>query len=330
MPRCLELADSSGSNPEAERRVGATPSRGTEALRDISFMPPPNFEGHKHCATCNQDKEKRKFNTRVVNGARYLQSQCRSCLRKKYSQTKRGRLTMAKADQRKEARFRNRLDRSAVIVRDSRHSDRRNGRSNDLDVVFTSFMIQKGCSYCGVSYKDCIMTLDRIDNSIGHIKSNVVPACWNCNAIRSDMPYAAWLTIAPAIRKAYEVGLFNGWVKHKRLKTVLERRKKLLGEGGSCGMDPEAPVYWGQPQRGPPRSGLQTQEGQVAQGFTVTSPRWAGRVSMKPRPKPRASMRTATVMARSIRFGLRGSEAVSVVIGNPPFGKYTADGPLVE
>jgi hypothetical protein len=55
------------------------------------------------------------------------------------------------------------------------------------------------------------MTLDRVDNSIGHIKSNVVPACTRCNYTRRDMPYEAWLLIAKSMRKAREAGMFDNW-----------------------------------------------------------------------------------------------------------------------
>jgi hypothetical protein len=57
------------------------------------------------------------------------------------------------------------------------------------------------------------MTLDRIDNSIGHLMSNVNPCCYRCNYIRANMPYAAWLSIVPAIRATFELGLFAAWTK---------------------------------------------------------------------------------------------------------------------
>jgi endonuclease I len=53
--------------------------------------------------------------------------------------------------------------------------------------------------------------LDRIDNIIGHIKSNVVVACLRCNSIRSNMPYEAWLSVVPAIKTTKQNGLFKGW-----------------------------------------------------------------------------------------------------------------------
>ena len=56
------------------------------------------------------------------------------------------------------------------------------------------------------------MTADRIDNNLGHTKDNVVAACYRCNMIRGNMPYKAWLNIAPAIRDTVEKGLFDDWL----------------------------------------------------------------------------------------------------------------------
>ena len=45
-----------------------------------------------------------------------------------------------------------------------------------------------GCSYCG---KDVLIekgcSLDRLDNSLGYLLSNVVTCCGDCNTIKSDI-----------------------------------------------------------------------------------------------------------------------------------------------
>lgn len=56
------------------------------------------------------------------------------------------------------------------------------------------------------------MTLDRIDNSLGHLQSNVLPSCERCNMVRRDMPFPAWLVVSKGMKEAYESGLFEGWV----------------------------------------------------------------------------------------------------------------------
>lgn len=79
----------------------------------------------------------------------------------------------------------------------------------DLTRGDVASMVALPCSYCGDT--NARMTLDRIDNSKGHTKGNVVPACYRCNMIRRNMPYEAWLLIAPAIKTAREAGAFGDW-----------------------------------------------------------------------------------------------------------------------
>ena len=97
--------------------------------------------------------------------------------------------------------------RERAILFNSRQQDRRSGLSNDLDKDFILETIQKGCFYCGES--EIKMTLDRIDNTKGHTKDNVLPACSRCNYIRKEMPFDAWLVVAPGMRRAREQGLFG-------------------------------------------------------------------------------------------------------------------------
>jgi hypothetical protein len=100
--------------------------------------------------------------------------------------------------------------RGYFILRDARHSDRRNGRQCDLTRQIVDELVTRECTYCGARHM--LMTLDRIDNAIGHLVSNVVPACVRCNYLRRDMPYEAWLAIVPAVRSAHENGLFGDWI----------------------------------------------------------------------------------------------------------------------
>ncbi len=96
------------------------------------------------------------------------------------------------------------------ILRDSRKSDKKKGRENDLTLNFIDEEIAKGCQYCGRS--DLKINLDRIDNSIGHLRYNCKAACIQCNFLRRDMPYEAWKILVPKVRIALEKGLFGTWV----------------------------------------------------------------------------------------------------------------------
>lgn len=42
----------------------------------------------------------------------------------------------------------------------------------------------KPCFYCADDIDR--RSVDRIDNSVGHIKSNVVPSCYTCNSVRMN------------------------------------------------------------------------------------------------------------------------------------------------
>lgn len=116
----------------------------------------------------------------------------------------------SRANQREKKRRSDPVRRPYVIWRDSRAADRKNNRLNDLTVPFIEALIASGCSYCGdLTLK---MTVDRIENTIGHLQTNVVSACVRCNYFRRDMPYLAWLEIAKVLQRIREEGLFAGWV----------------------------------------------------------------------------------------------------------------------
>lgn len=99
--------------------------------------------------------------------------------------------------------------RAKYILWDSQRGDKKLGRENDLTIDFINETISCECGYCGES--ELKMTLDRKDNSIGHIQENVIPCCVRCNYIRRDMPYEAWICLAPRLKEIRESGLFGTW-----------------------------------------------------------------------------------------------------------------------
>lgn len=102
------------------------------------------------------------------------------------------------------------IRRDAFIYSDKQKSDRTNKRKFDLTRVFIRELIKNGCSYCGET-KTKHISIDRVDHSIGHVKTNVVASCVTCNHVRRDMPYSAWLLLAPKMREAREQGIFKDW-----------------------------------------------------------------------------------------------------------------------
>ena len=79
-----------------------------------------------------------------------------------------------------------------TMISHSRQSDKKKGRydaDNFIDKCFLEGLFEDSqkCHYCDVEFTynelcDTFVTIERLNNSIGHIKSNCVLACWECNA----------------------------------------------------------------------------------------------------------------------------------------------------
>lgn len=138
---------------------------------------------YKHCSQCEKEHRKKLPNRKMIRD--------RDSARQRASRKKKE-------------------DADRWICVESRSADRKRGRANDISRPFIKELIKEGCCYCGET--SLRMTLDRIDNSQGHIKTNVVPACVRCNLLRRDMPYAAWLILVPAVRQAREQAAFGAWI----------------------------------------------------------------------------------------------------------------------
>ncbi len=95
------------------------------------------------------------------------------------------------------------------ILKDSRHSDKRHGRENNLDEEFIQTLIAFPCSYCGID--DERISLDRIDNRLGHLRSNVLPCCLRCNWLRRDMPFDVWTWFVATVRQVSTMRQYREW-----------------------------------------------------------------------------------------------------------------------
>lgn len=162
----------------------------------------PNTDFYPKCLACKECSKKASLARYYANGgsAAYTEDQRIRCRARS-----RVNANAARRDPNKRAYF---------IWRDSRKSDRRRGHSNDLTVAFVEVLLKNPCSYCGES--DLKKTLDRIDNTKGHLVFNVVVACVRCNYMRRDMPYAAWLCLVQGVTRAREEGLFSDWTGETR------------------------------------------------------------------------------------------------------------------
>lgn len=109
-------------------------------------------------------------------------------------------------EKRAEGKYRTRDIRRSYIK-----NDKDNKRDNDITTEFINSIINNGCTYCG-EHNIMILTLDRVDNTLGHLQSNVNLCCTRCNTIKNNMPHEAWEFIMPTIKQAREKGLFGTWI----------------------------------------------------------------------------------------------------------------------
>jgi len=160
----------------------------------------------KTCSTCKLEKSIFKFKPNKLHTGEYiLRAECRRCSRafeKKYSDL---------SDEQKDgirvaARLRraNTKYRASHVLSHMRTRDANHGQICDLDLATVKVLLSQPCSYCHRTLEK--MTLDRKDNSLGHTRDNVVPACGLCNYVRMDMPYDAWLTLVPHVRELIIAG----------------------------------------------------------------------------------------------------------------------------
>ena len=166
------------------------------------------------CIYCKIDKTAVEMAKRGTNGIR---SYCKPCDGKRprsneFILRKRLKTKLRRAYYNRRLRDSVELsDIARVIRQDACGSDRRYKRQNDLTIDFIITELNKGCSYCKASPSELRMTLDRIDNNIGHTMNNVKPACIRCNYMRRDMPFIAWLAIVPVLESVRLAGLFHNW-----------------------------------------------------------------------------------------------------------------------
>ena len=78
------------------------------------------------------------------------------------------------------------------LVQEYKHSAKQRRLVYELSENFLFVSVKSNCHYCGKppnkSHRKCdtflYNGLDRVDNSIGYIASNVVPCCYTCNKMK--------------------------------------------------------------------------------------------------------------------------------------------------
>lgn len=170
----------------------------------------------KTCSDCKLELSLDNFQSRTVNGKKYPMARCRACRseydkrRDKKSRSPESiRLNRRKSQEKESFERENGINIAKYIFTDCRGSDRKKKRDFDLDIPFVEMLIQQPCFYC--EDVDSRMTLDRIDNSRGHTKDNVVQCCLRCNLVRGPMPYEAWMYLVDGMKAARIAGAFGDW-----------------------------------------------------------------------------------------------------------------------
>ncbi len=150
----------------------------------------------KLCPNCKQTKPLTEFYTRTVAGKSYPTSWCKVC-------------SITKIGDRNKTKRQDPSKRAETILRDCAAIDRKRGHDNDLDLEAVQTLLEQPCVYCGET--DLMLTLDRMNNTLGHTVNNVNTCCVRCNIVKSNMPYEAWLVVARGMREARLLGLFGPW-----------------------------------------------------------------------------------------------------------------------
>jgi len=166
--------------------------------------------GMKNCSICNQEKPLTQFYRNIQKGKTYWSRRCKTC---RPDRQRRSPIARQKQREKERAARKDPTKRANFILSACKNFDKRHGFVCDLELEFIKQTIATGCSYCSDIAGQ--MTLDRIDNAKGHLKTNVVSCCFRCNYIRRNMPHTAWLLVSAAVKQAHLQGLFQGWMTRK-------------------------------------------------------------------------------------------------------------------
>jgi hypothetical protein len=245
--RCKKERDDSEFNANAHQKNGrqiwcrectteynrrwyeANKEKHRKYVRDHDKRPKPTHT----CKVCGRGEPEAIFYIRYEGARYYYRYICMDCDADRKKLFPRGSAQANKKKNKKsgDKQKKDRRDprkRAKVIVADCKAADRKKNRTSDLTVDFVKSLIVNGCAYCGDS--EIQIGLDRIDNSLGHLQSNVNPSCRRCNWIRRDMPYEAWLRFVPVMRQVAKEGLLGDWhAGPNKSPQFNEAQKSLFG-----------------------------------------------------------------------------------------------------
>lgn len=138
------------------------------------------------CSSCHYDKKVEEFTAGKKT--------CKKCLgyQKRYR-------ALHKQERKRYRTVNKRNIRMMMLVHNSKNTDKKKNRydaNNHVDACWIKqemYECEFKCYYCktwmslrGEAKSDGLLTIERKDNTIGHIKSNCVLACYKCNMRRGD------------------------------------------------------------------------------------------------------------------------------------------------
>lgn len=102
-------------------------------------------------------------------------------------------------------------------------------KNYDFDITFEEFekILKSDCYYCGCTRNKILNGIDRLDNTVGYIKGNVVPACKICNYMKNSLNEATFILMCmhiATVNKFYKTkeffNIFNNYqgVPYNRYK----------------------------------------------------------------------------------------------------------------
>lgn len=184
--------DEQNTKSKARYATKYVATRGVDSAAVLSAFWAENEGLKKTCSRCGKSLSVRKhFYVRVKLGVLSVREHCKKC-----------HVTLSL-----QARS---LKPAGAIWSRYKKSAKQRGLEFGITKQDVEAAIAQSCTYCGED--SILMTLDRVENTIGYVPDNVVPCCIRCNIMKADMPKDAWLQLAPQVRAVREAGLFLNWI----------------------------------------------------------------------------------------------------------------------
>ncbi len=160
----------------------------------------------KMCKRCGEEREILNFSPQSRDPTK-RRNICNACNYKRSKDS--GYIDSRKEENRQYQKAYHKRSPEVAKHKSYTHQDKVKNFSNSITLIEYRELIKEGCFYCGV-FGD--IGLDRIDNSLGHNKSNCKPCCEKCNFILGDIPYEAKLLMIPSLTEIKQNNLLNNWI----------------------------------------------------------------------------------------------------------------------